>query len=86
MFMWLLVYFIYCGKCKYQAGYIYWLMLITLCFNIVINVFFMLYFIAGKGKKEDDWSDVDSDIELKEVSEDEIAKPVSKKKSKLSSN
>ncbi|KAI8429672.1 hypothetical protein MSG28_000244 [Choristoneura fumiferana] len=37
----------------------------------------------GKGKKDDDWSDGGSDVELKEVSEDEIAKPVvSKKKTK----
>lgn len=41
-------------------------------------------FFPGKGKKDDEWSDEDSDIELKEVSEDEIAKPVSKKKSKIS--
>lgn len=40
-------------------------------------------FVVGKGKKDDDWSDECSDIELKEVSEDEIAKPVSKKKGKL---
>ncbi|CAH0405829.1 unnamed protein product [Chilo suppressalis] len=36
----------------------------------------------GKGKKDDDWSDGGSDIELKDVSEDEIVKPVSKKKTK----
>ncbi|XP_059047515.1 ATP-binding cassette sub-family F member 1 [Achroia grisella] len=36
----------------------------------------------GKGKKDDDWSGGGSDIELKEVSEDEVAKPVSKKKNK----
>lgn len=36
----------------------------------------------GKGKKNDDWSSEGSDIELKEASEDEIAKPVSKKKAK----
>ncbi|XP_049886786.1 ATP-binding cassette sub-family F member 1 [Pectinophora gossypiella] len=35
----------------------------------------------GKGKK-DDWSDEGSDIELKEASEDEVVKPVSKKKTK----
>ncbi|CAG5042001.1 unnamed protein product [Parnassius apollo] len=36
----------------------------------------------GKGKKNDDWSDNASDVELKEVSEEEVAKPVTKKKSK----
>ncbi|XP_053600969.1 ATP-binding cassette sub-family F member 1 [Plodia interpunctella] len=36
----------------------------------------------GKGKKDEDWTDEGSDIELQEVSEDEIAKPVSKKKAK----
>ncbi|KAH9645883.1 hypothetical protein HF086_010082 [Spodoptera exigua] len=35
----------------------------------------------GKGKKDDDWSE-GSDVELKEVSEEEIVKPVSKKKTK----
>ncbi|KAM3966627.1 ATP-binding cassette sub-family F member 1 isoform 2-T2 [Aphomia sociella] len=35
-----------------------------------------------KGKKDDDWSDGASDVELKEASEDEVAKPVSKKKTK----
>ncbi|XP_060810459.1 ATP-binding cassette sub-family F member 1 isoform X2 [Amyelois transitella] len=35
----------------------------------------------GKGKK-DDWSDDESDVELQEVSEEEVAKPVSKKKAK----
>lgn len=39
--------------------------------------------LIGKGKKDDDWSDGGSDVELKEVSDDDIAKPVSKKKSKL---
>lgn len=41
------------------------------------------FFFTGKGKKDGDWSDEDSDIELKDVSDDDIAKPVSKKKSKL---
>lgn len=36
----------------------------------------------GKGKKDDDWSSEGSDVELKEVSEEEIVKPVSKKKTK----
>ncbi|CAG9783160.1 unnamed protein product [Diatraea saccharalis] len=36
----------------------------------------------GKGKKDDDWSNDGSDIELKDVSDDEIIKPVTKKKSK----
>ncbi|XP_052753801.1 ATP-binding cassette sub-family F member 1 isoform X2 [Galleria mellonella] len=36
----------------------------------------------GKGKKDDDWSDGSGDLELKEVSEDEVVKPVSKKKTK----
>ncbi|XP_026725816.1 ATP-binding cassette sub-family F member 1 [Trichoplusia ni] len=36
----------------------------------------------GKGKKDEDWSSQGSDAELKEVSEEEIAKPVSKKKTK----
>ncbi|KAL0895923.1 hypothetical protein ABMA27_011937 [Loxostege sticticalis] len=36
----------------------------------------------GKGKKDDDWSDGGSDVGLKEVSEDEIVKPVTKKKTK----
>ncbi|CAH0600679.1 unnamed protein product [Chrysodeixis includens] len=36
----------------------------------------------GKGKKDEDWSSEGSDAELKEVSEEEVAKPVSKKKSK----
>lgn len=36
--------------------------------------------LLGKGKKDDDWSDEGSDVELKEVSEEEIAKPVTKKK------
>ncbi|XP_050359393.1 ATP-binding cassette sub-family F member 1 [Nymphalis io] len=35
----------------------------------------------GKGKK-DDWSDENSDVELKEASDEEVAKPVSKKKGK----
>ncbi|XP_039765639.1 ATP-binding cassette sub-family F member 1 isoform X1 [Pararge aegeria] len=37
----------------------------------------------GKGKKDEDWSDGNSDEEIKEISEEEeIAKPVSKKKGK----
>lgn len=36
----------------------------------------------GKGKKDDDWSDGSGDLELKEVSEDEVVKPVCKKKTK----
>ncbi|CAH0722373.1 unnamed protein product, partial [Brenthis ino] len=36
----------------------------------------------GKGKKDDDWSDENSDVELKELSEEEVAKPVNKKKAK----
>ncbi|XP_022834298.1 ATP-binding cassette sub-family F member 1 [Spodoptera litura] len=36
----------------------------------------------GKGKKDDEWSSEGSDVELKEVSEEEIVKPVSKKKTK----
>ncbi|CAH0600678.1 unnamed protein product [Chrysodeixis includens] len=36
----------------------------------------------GKGKKDEDWSSEGSDAELKEVSEEEVAKPVSKKKTK----
>lgn len=36
----------------------------------------------GKGKKDEAWSDENSDVELKEASDEEIAKPVSKKKSK----
>ncbi|XP_068628387.1 ATP-binding cassette sub-family F member 1 [Battus philenor] len=40
----------------------------------------------GKGKKDDDWSDEASDIDLKEVSEDEVVKPVSKKKAKNKKN
>lgn len=36
----------------------------------------------GKGKKDEDWSSEGSDVELKEVSEEETAKPVSKKKTK----
>ncbi|XP_013144584.1 PREDICTED: ATP-binding cassette sub-family F member 1 [Papilio polytes] len=36
----------------------------------------------GKGKKNDDWSDNGSDVELKELSDEEVVKPVTKKKSK----
>ncbi|KAJ8734182.1 hypothetical protein PYW07_014733 [Mythimna separata] len=36
----------------------------------------------GKGKIDEDWSSEGSDVELKEVSEEETAKPVSKKKTK----
>nr|XP_026484434.1 ATP-binding cassette sub-family F member 1 [Vanessa tameamea] len=36
----------------------------------------------GKGKKGDDWSDENSDVELKEASDEEVAKPVIKKKGK----
>ncbi|CAH2068382.1 unnamed protein product, partial [Iphiclides podalirius] len=36
----------------------------------------------GKGKKNDDWSDDGSDVELKEFSDEEFAKPVTKKKLK----
>uniref|UniRef100_A0A2A4JHX9 ATP-binding cassette sub-family F member 1 n=1 Tax=Heliothis virescens TaxID=7102 RepID=A0A2A4JHX9_HELVI len=36
----------------------------------------------GKGKKDEDWSSEGSDVELKEVSEEETVKPVSKKKTK----
>lgn len=39
-------------------------------------------FFKGKGKKDDDWSD-GSDVELNEVSEEEISKPISKKKSEF---
>ncbi|XP_045455809.1 ATP-binding cassette sub-family F member 1 [Melitaea cinxia] len=36
----------------------------------------------GKGKKDEAWSDENSDVELKEASDEVIAKPVSKKKSR----
>lgn len=45
------------------------------------SVFLFLY--IGKGKKDEDWSDEGSDVDLKEVSDEEVAKPVSKKKSKF---
>lgn len=50
-------------------------MICYVCFNVI-----------GKGKKDDDWSEENSDTELKEISDEEIAKPVSKKKGKLYSN
>lgn len=37
----------------------------------------------GKGKKNDDWSDNGSDVELKELSDEEVVKPVTKKKCEL---
>ena len=45
--------------------------------------YWYFFLFTGKGKKDEDWSSEGSDVELKEASEDEIAKPVNKKKSKL---
>lgn len=46
-------------------------------------ILYSTYVLTGKGKKDDDWSDDHSDEELKEVSDEEIAKPVSKKKGEV---
>lgn len=48
--------------------------------------FYLVICVVGKGKKDEDWSSQGSDAELKEASEEEIAKPVSKKKSEYPIN
>lgn len=70
--------FVYYGQCKYKSA-------LTNVDHSLLCFCHLRIFFTGKGKKDDDWSDEDSDVELNEVSEDEFAKPVSKKKSKLGS-
>lgn len=46
-------------------------------------MFTLLAFMStGKGKKDDDWSSEGSDVDLKVASDEDVAKPVGKKKSK----
>lgn len=54
----------------------------TLLGNFMLHAVSTLFHVIGKGKKDEDWSGSGSDVEIKEASDEEIAKPVSKKKSK----
>lgn len=50
--------------------------------DMYILITLKLSLFSGKGKKDDDWSDEANNDELEEKSEDDVPKPISKKKCK----